>query len=380
MIDRRMKIVKYHKLIILAFATICISPVQAIAKEDKEQPLEFSVQAIRPDTQIETNKTYFVIETKPNESQVLHVKVKAAVEEPIKVQVSLLNGTTGIGGNIEYDPLIKDVDETLKNPITEIAKVSQTEITLENFEEKTVDIVVTPPNDSYEGIKLGAIVFNLAEEEDSTKKKSMVENAFQYRIGLITSETNEDYDNAKNLDLISTKADLTLGRKQISAVIHNSDPKIADNLNIEATVKKKGSSNVLKRQAVTNARMAPNSTYDFLIDWGAEDIKAGDYVVDMKAKNEQDEWKWQSEFTISEGYAKKLNEETVFKLESPKWLPFVVVATILIIVGVTTALIIRNARWKQILKERMKRRRAKKARKRKEKGDIAKRKKNKKRE
>lgn len=372
MINRQTTPIKYSKFIILAFLFFFISPIQAMAKDD--DPIEFTVQAIRPDTQIETNKTYFVVETKPNESQVLHVKVKSAVEKQIKVNVTILNGTTGSNGEITYDPLLEEFDETLKNPITEIAKVNQPEITLEAHETKDVEIVVTPPKDSYEGIKLGAIVFKLAPD-DQSKTKEMITNDYQYRIGLITSETDEMYNDAKDLDLLSTKAELTLGRKRISSIIHNPEPKIADNLKIEATVKKKGTSNVLKRQAVNNARIAPNSTYNFLIEWGSEDIKAGDYTVEIKAKNDQNEWNWKKDFTVSAGYAKKMNEETVFKLESPRWIPFVVIAIILIIVVLTVTLLIRNARWKKILRERIKRRKAKQAKKRKNKNELPKNKK-----
>ncbi|WP_314060954.1 WxL protein host-binding domain-containing protein [uncultured Vagococcus sp.] len=331
----------------------------AEAAEGQPDPLGFTVQAIRPDTQIEINKSYFFIETKPEVSQVLKVKLKGMKKEPVKVKAFVTNGVTGGSGNLEYEADIQNLDETLQHPLTEITSFSETEIVLENFEEKIIDVIVTPPKESYEGIKLGALIFELVEEEEVTKQA--VASKYQYRVGLLTTETGEEYEDAKNLDLISAKLGLKLGRKEVSAVIHNPEPKIADNLKIEAIVTKKGSDNVLKKQLVENARMAPNSTYDFSIDWGLDTVKPGDYVVKVHAQNDQAEWNWQKDFSVSGESAKKLNEETPFQLVLPKWVPVAVVATIGAIILVVVVLTVRSSKWQQLLKEQSKKRKSRQA-------------------
>lgn len=345
------------------FLLIMGQPVISEAADGQPDPLGFTVQAIRPDTQVEINKSYFFIETKPDISQVLKVKLKGMKKEPVKVKAFVTNGVTGGSGNIEYEADTNKLDETLEHPLTELTTFSETEIILENFEEKIIDVVVTPPKDSYEGIKLGALIFELVEEEETAKQA--VASKYQYRVGLLTTETGEEYEDAKNLDLISAKLGLKLGRKQVSAVIHNPEPKIADNLKIEAIVTKKGSDNVLKKQLVENARMAPNSTYDLSVDWGLDVVKSGDYVVKVHAQNEQAEWNWQKEFKVSGESAKKLNEETAFQLVLPKWVPLAVVVTIGAIILVVVILTIRSSKWRHLIKEQSKKRKSRQAKRRK---------------
>lgn len=355
---------KYVNYVFVTCILLFISPVHSIAADKEADPLGFVVQAIRPDTQIETNKSYFFIETQPDETQILKVKVKSTQKDPIKIKTFIANGTTGSTGNIEYDESTKEFDESLKHPLTEFVKVSDSEITLENFEEKVVELIVTPPKESYKGIKLGAVVFQSVEDEEQTKKQT-ISSKYQYKIGLITTETGEEYENAKNLNLTSAKLGLKLGRKQVAAVIHNPEPKIADNLKIEATVTKKGSDTVLKKQTVENARMAPNSTYEFSVDWGVDAIDPGEYTLNVYAQNDEEEWKWQKEFSVSAEKAKKMNEETVFKIESPDWLPYVVMLAISSFVIVVVILMVRNKRWKKMIRERARKRKAKQAKRKK---------------
>ncbi|EOH92596.1 hypothetical protein UAW_02993 [Enterococcus haemoperoxidus ATCC BAA-382] len=364
MIVQLNKIKKCVKYVFITFILCIISPIHSIAANKEADPLGFVVQAIRPDTQIETNKSYFFIETQPDETQTLKVKVKSTQKDPIKIQAFIANGTTGSTGNIEYDESTKDLDKSLKHPLTEMVKINEPEITLENFEEKVVELSVTPPKESYEGIKLGAVVFQTVEDKEQTKTQT-ISSKYQYKIGLITTETGEEYENAKNLELASAKLGLKLGRKQVAAVIHNPESKIADNLKIEATVTKKGSDTVLKKQTVENARMAPNSTYEFSVDWGVDVIESGDYTLKVHAQNDEEDWKWQKDFSVSAEKAKKMNEETVFKVESPDWLPYVVILAIGSLVLVIVILTARNKRWKKMVYERAKRRKSKQAKRKK---------------
>lgn len=328
-----------------------------LAKAAEPNPLGFTVQAILPETQVEVNKSYFFIETKPGVSQVLKLRLKGMKKEPVKIKASIANGVTGMSGNLEYESNSEDIDTSLQHPLTELVEFSETDITLENFEEKIIEVTVTPPETSYEGIKLGALVFELVEEEGNEKKA--VANNYRYRVGLLTTETGEEYEDAQNLDLTSAKLALTLGRKQVSAVIHNPDPKLAEKLNIEAVVTKKGSETVLKQQQVENARMAPNSTYQFLIDWGVDTVQAGDYVVKMTAKSDHGEWAWEKGFKVSVDEAKAMNEETPFKLVLPKWVPLSVMAALATVAGVALLLLVRSSKWQKRLKERSKKRKAK---------------------
>lgn len=202
-------------------------------------------------------------------------------------------------------------------------------------------------------------------EDSQSDEKKAVANNYRYRVGLLTTETGEEYEDAQNLDLVSAKLGITLGRKQVSALIHNPDPKLAEKLKVDATVTKKGSKSILKQRTVENARMAPNSTYNFLIDWGVEAVQAGDYEVRLTAKSDHGEWAWKKEFRISNDEARSMNEESAFKLVLPKWVPISVSVAIGMVILLTSLLTIRSSNWQKRLKERAKRRKMKQEKKRK---------------
>lgn len=360
MFKKRQKI----KLVLIGVIIGLITGWSQVVMADEPNPLGFTVQAIRPDTQVESNKSYFFIETKPGVSQVLKVRLKGMKKEAVKLRASVANGVTGMSGNLEYESNSDELDASLEYPLTEFTQFSETDITLENFEEKIIEVTVTPPDTSYEGIKLGALVFELMEDSQSDEKKAVANN-YRYRVGLLTTETGEEYEDAQNLDLVSAKLGITLGRKQVSALIHNPDPKLAEKLKVDATVTKKGSKSILKQRTVENARMAPNSTYNFLIDWGVEAVQAGDYEVRLTAKSDHGEWAWKKEFRISNDEARSMNEESAFKLVLPKWVPISVSVAIGMVILLTSLLTIRSSNWQKRLKERAKRRKMKQEKKRK---------------
>lgn len=362
---KRFEQVSYLLCLVLLGLVVLAYPLKSFAA-DKNDPLGFVVQAVRPDTQIETDKTYFFIETKPNISQKLKIKIKSTKKEPVKVKLDVTNGVTNESGEIEYISETDELDESLTNPLTDFVEFPEDEITVENFEEKIVEVVVTPPTESYEGIKLGALVFKLIDEEES-KEKKVVANEYEFRVGLITSESDAEYKDAKALDLIDGKFVLRNGKKQVVGIIQNPEPKIAENLKVIGSVRKKGSENVLKSKIVENARMAPNSQFNFNIDWGMDKVEPGEYTLKIQASNDEESWEWTKDLAISQDKAKKMNEDTVYRVVLPKWVPIVVVVVLGVIVIITAVLLIRSSRWQEMIKAkaRSKKKRSRRSKRRK---------------
>lgn len=362
---KRFEQVTYLLCLVLLGLVVLAYPLKSFAA-DKNDPLGFVVQAVRPDTQIETDKTYFFIETKPNISQKLKIKIKSTKKEPVKVKLDVTNGVTNELGEIEYISETDELDESLTNPLTDFVEFPEDEITVENFEEKIVEVVVTPPTESYEGIKLGALVFKLIDEEES-KEKKVVANEYEFRVGLITSESDAEYKDAKALDLIDGKFVLRNGKKQVVGIIQNPEPKIAENLKVIGSVRKKGSENVLKSKIVENARMAPNSQFNFNIDWGLDKVEPGEYTLKIQASNDEESWEWTKDLAISQDKAKKMNEDTVYRVVLPKWVPIVVVVVLGVIVIITAVLLIRSSRWQEMIKAkaRSKKKRSRRSKRRK---------------
>lgn len=353
---------KHNKLIYIALFIIFFSTMgsrTAFAKDSNN--LGYTVQAIPSSKQIDPEKTYFYIQTAPGEEEELKVKITSTQEKEVKVNIYATDAFTGDAGTIEYTKDLKLLDSTLQNPITSMTRIETPSITVGNYEEKEAIIKVTPPNESYTGVKMGALVFEL----DTGNKKETVGNKFAYRVGLFTAETGDDFKDSKTLNFLDAKSTIKRGKKMILANLQNPEPKILSNLQINAEVKEKGKQEVVKRKKVENYMLAPNSQFDFEIDWGTSKIKAGTYVLTMNANNSYNDWQFEKEFTISGEQAKKMNDESSFKIITPTWIKVVI---IICFVGMLLVIIMLVARRKKMELEWKKRRKRKKKKKKKKEG------------
>lgn len=343
---------KKYSIYIVLFLSFCLFSFPKESLADDSSNLGYTVSAVLNGKQIDPGKSYFYVQTQPNEEQVLKVKVKSTQKEPIKLKIYATNAFTGDGGTIEYTEDKKLLDSTLTQPIGDILKVETPSLTVENYDEKEATFKLTPPKESYDGVKMGALVFEI----DDSDSKEQVSSKFSYRIGLITSESGDDYKDSKTLNLIDAKSTIKRGKKMILTTLQNPEPKILSNLELTAEVRQKGSDTVLKKKAVEDYMLAPNSHFDFEMDWGTEAVRAGTYVVTITATNGYDDWKFEKELTITGEQAKKMNDESSFKIITPTWLKIVTVVIFLLTVLITVTLVVRRkkleGRWKKLRKKR----------------------------
>lgn len=346
-----------YVLLVSCFFSI-VFPKLAFA-DDESNNLGYTVSAIRNAKQIDPDKSYFYIQTTPSEEEELKVKVKSTQEEEVKVNVYVVDAFTGDKGTIEYTKDPKLLDKTLTNSITTMATVETPTITVGNYEEKEAIIKLTPPAESYEGIKMGALVFEL----DTGESEETVGNRFSYRLGLFTSESGDDYKNSKSLNLIEVKSSIKRGKKMVLATLQNPEPKILMNLELKATIQEKGKTDILKQEKVSNYTLAPNSQFDFEMDWGTNQIKPGTFILKMTGNNGENDWSFEKEFTISGEQAKKMNEESGFKIITPTWIKITTILCLAwLIVGIIYLVVRRKkmeADWKNLKKRRKKKRKKK---------------------
>ncbi|WP_339099535.1 hypothetical protein IGL98_003055 [Enterococcus sp. DIV0840] len=273
-----MKKNNYIAVLLLMGLCFILFPNRAHAADN----LGYTVSAVPSSKQIDFEQSYFYLQTTPGEKQQLKVKVKSTQKEPVKIKIYPTDAYTGEKGTIEYTEDSKLLDETLKEPVSSLVKVETPTITVENFEEKEVTIQLTPPKESYSGVKMGVLVFEL---DDSGEKKSMVKNKFSFRLGLVISETGDDYRDSKSLNLLEAKSTLRRGKKMVLATLQNPEPKVLSDLEIQAEVKEKESNKIIKKETVKGYKMSPNSRFDFEMDWGTATIKGGTYVLNMTVTN-----------------------------------------------------------------------------------------------
>ncbi|WP_086314568.1 hypothetical protein A5821_002150 [Enterococcus sp. 7F3_DIV0205] len=355
-----MKKNNYLYVILWAGLLLFLFPNITLAKE--EENLGYTVSAVPSSKQIDPEQSYFYIQTTPGEIQQLKVNVKSTRKEPVKINIYPTNAFTGDQGTIEYTEDSKLLDETLKDPISSIVKVDTPSLTVEDYEEKELTIQLTSPKESYSGVKIGALVFEL----DGTEKDQPVTNKFAYRIGLITSENGDDYKDSKTLNLLDAKSTLKRGKKMVLATLQNPEPKILSNIDIQAEVREKDSKKVVKKTTAKQYNMAPNSRFEFEMDWGTSAIKGGTYLLNMTVSNGYNDWKFEKEFTITGAQAKQMNEDSGFKIITPIWIKAVTIV-LLIMTGVMIFVLLKRrkkmeSQWKSRKRKKRKKRKKKEVR------------------
>lgn len=323
--------------------------------------MAFSVKANLPENQIDKQKTYFDLKMKPGEKQEISLTVHNADTKEVKISIVPNVALTNQNGVIDYSQEKSKKDSSLKVPITSIISKKQ-EVTLAPNETKDAKFSIQMPAEEYDGIILGGfyIYKETPEDEEGKEKNVQIKNRYSYVIGLQLSETEAPV--IPELKLNQIKPALQNYRTAVTANIQNAEATILNDLGVVAKVTKKGNSKVLHEEKKDGLSMAPNSNFDFPISWDNQRLEAGDYTLDLVAKGQDKEWKFEQDFSIKDKDMKKLNTEAV-ELErgEPNWVMLIlsVVGGLFVLIIVLVVILYKRKQKKERLrKERIRRKKA----------------------
>ncbi|MBC1417667.1 DUF916 and DUF3324 domain-containing protein [Listeria fleischmannii] len=290
----------------LLFLGLSFLPVKAEASST----MNFSVNAVIPDNQIDKSKTYFDLKMKPGETRNLEVILTNGQNHAITIETNANTAVTNDNGIVDYSKTNPNLDASLKIPFSEIAKMDK-EITLPANGTKTVKVNITMPKEEYDGQILGGLHFTekLNQETEKNEEGVQIKNLYAYVIGVLLTENDKEVK--PDMQLGEIKPSQINYRNVLKANLQNSQPIILKNLNIQARVTKKGSNKTLHETNKTDMRMAPNSNFNYGINWENQEFKAGKYTLHMTAKSNENEWKWTKDFEIKGDEAKALNNKAV---------------------------------------------------------------------
>lgn len=342
------------KLITTLFTSLFLIgfPISVNAADDHGQTsIGFTVETIQPETQVDKNLSLYYVSVKPSEPQTLKMKIISTQKEKKTVEVFLTDAVTNKAGYIEYGKRKPILDESLKTPLTSIAKVkdSMKKVTVANFEEKIVEIEVSPPAESFDGVKLGAVQV-LASDGDS--EESGISSRYGYAVSLMLTEDNSDYREGGDLKLKRVEPGVEAGKKVVKIPIQNYQPKVMKDLTAKASFVKKGSDKVIKKRELETLEFAPNSSFQLDLAFPPNDVEPGKYVATIEVNDGEKKWEWQEEFEVTEGQAKKMNKDAVFKLTIAPWVRQTGIALFAVLVLLTAFLYVRKMKWQKSLQER----------------------------
>lgn len=313
----------------------------------KASELNFSVNAVIPDNQIDKEKSYFDLKVTPGEKQKLIVKLRNTTDKEIVINPHIQSAKTNKNGVIDYTPNKIKKDDTLKIAMEDVAKVPE-EVTVPPQSEKDLTIEVTMPKDKFDGVILGGIYL----KEDTSKNKEedkendvAIKNEYSYVVALQMRQNDNKVKPMLHMNEVNPETQNA--RNVIVANIQNSEPMIISKLKIDATVNKKGSKDNLAILKKENLQVAPNSNFNIAVPLEGEKLEAGTYILNMKAESAGKEWQFKKEFSISADKATTMNEKDVtLEKETPTMLYIFLGVAFLIVIAVVIYFIIRRNKRK----------------------------------
>lgn len=319
-----------------------------------EEGIGFEIRPIYSNKQIDRDKGFYYVQTEPGVKQSLELSVLNTTDEDMDIDFVIENAISTTNGNIDYTDDIEKIDDSLKNPMTDILSIKNETVRIKAGEEEIVTFELTPPAEHYEGAKFGRIRILKTSDRENGKGLNQF---FSYALGVITSESGVAYNDGDSIELKkSPQANIYLGNKVVEATLVNTQPKSIENLQVVSYVTKKGDSKKVKEQNISNFAFAPNSNVNYVIPWGLSEFKSGEYTFHFEAKNDYESFNIQEDFTIKGNDATRLNKEAAFNVNTPDWIKVTIVSINVVMVGLFIFIIKRDKTWVRELKEHKRKR------------------------
>ncbi|GAB3064297.1 DUF916 and DUF3324 domain-containing protein [Salinicoccus sesuvii] len=290
---------------LIMFIMILISFIFSISASADER-VGFSIEAQLPDNQIDASVTYYDLRVDSDEEQTLTLTIYNHENEPLLVKGQVLNASTNSNGLVVYED--KEVDESLSEPITELVELSQDEWRIPAGQSITIEAQLNMIDTSFDGIKLGGLRFEKADDEDDESEGVSIQNKYAYVIGVRLSQNDNEVE--PELELDSIIPGLVNYRTAVTANIRNTQPIMMSDMKIKATVFRGDETEPLHAVEQEEIKMAPNSVMPFVINWENSRLEAGEYRLEMTATDGENGWRWDEDFQISTE-DETINEEAV---------------------------------------------------------------------
>lgn len=287
----------------------------------------FFVQPIIPDNQLEGTVDYFNIGTPAKIDQTLQLVVTNESSDPKKFAIKLLDGMTTDEGSVSYDT--KHVyDKSAKYKFSEFGSIPDT-LEVAGNESKTIDLKVKGETEAFIGLILGAV--NVSEVKEVDTSKGGVGNTIAYNIPVKIRVAQEKL--TSELKYQGMKLSNENHQYTIKMTFQNPIAEVVRDLALNYEITRKGQKKVLVTEEKKESELAPTSLYTPSLSLQDKQLKAGDYILTIKATSTEINEEWQSEFSITKKEAEQLNDGFEIENNGFNWLLWGLVALGIILVS-----------------------------------------------
>lgn len=291
----------------------------------------FTVVPHIQENQINTGNSFFDIKVTPGQEVNLSFDIVNSSGKDQVFDIEVNPAYTNDAGQIDYVDKDHKRDSTLKVDLAKIATYDK-EATVGAGQTVTIPVKINVPAEAFKGEVLGGIHVTRRTAKGEQEGAQLV-NKFAYVIGFRMME--DEADVKRDLKMLDVKAGLYYHHTSVKATMQNPEPTSMGKLTYKATVTPKGEDKAIKEQESKDLSMAPNSSFDYVIDWKNEELEAGDYHLHLVVTDAKDnKWEFDKDFTITAKEAQKYNASAVDLVEKEKF-PWIYV-----ILGVLAALVV----------------------------------------
>lgn len=321
--------------------SVCFSVINPVNASGSAA--EFYVSAELPDNQADENVTYFDLRMEPKDEQTIYVKIYNEKKEEIKISIYAANASSNSNGIIDYT--IKDVaDKSLKHPFEKIAEPLNDTVIIPAESSKKVGIKLTMPEDEFNGIILGGLVFTEVRDDEVKENKSVsVDNVISYAVAVKLSETDKVIH--PEFDLLKIEPRTVDYEPVITHYISNEAPVLSTKMIMTIEVRDAESGIVVATTKNDNVSMAPNSVMPYSLRAKDAELDAGDYIskVKIEYKDEKGEFKtvaFEKGFSITKEQEKETKEYNSVGETAPTWAKTLIISAIALTIAIIVLIIV----------------------------------------
>lgn len=341
---------KKTKLLMIAGLVLATSQVCQPTVSANDSGTAIGVTPLPSKSQKGSFNGYFNLIMKPKQVEELEFTVSNSSKKKVTVDVVTENTRTNQQMQVDYGssklksshnvPI--DLKDVIKGPRTLVMKPNET---------KRVKYQLTMPKEFGDGILAGGFTFMArqddAEKSSSKSDKPKVQNKYSYVIGLVMAQ--KDKPVKPGLDINNVQLAQWNNRNALGITLTADKATFIKGLDTHVSVVNKATDKEVLESSEKGHNIAPYSVFDWKVPLGDEKRwEPGTYVVTVDLKNKEDNWHFEKELVITDGEAKKYNDDDVtIKDNSLIW--WLAGLLVLIIVAILGALkIVQNRKKKQI--------------------------------
>lgn len=311
------KIISAMSLILLLLG----NNVSAESSEETAQPksdVSYSVKKVKAANEINETNSFYDLRATVGEKKEIQAIITNASNHPIFVKSQIFTAFTNENGAITYNDIPNPVSKSLKFKLSDFTTIESSDKRVEvpPHSEKTVRSLIDVPNNAPDGVILGAWYFEKEDQvvENHEEKGIGIANKYSYSLAIKVT-VNQEIDKPElNLKKITTG--LSNYRKAIQATIENESPGIVSKLTINAQILNQKNNKILYERQQEEVTMAPNSSFSYPIFLMNQEMKAGDYILNIEATTEDPKWpsqnwSWSQTFRITKEKAQQINQEAL---------------------------------------------------------------------